>query len=93
MDGGEINDEGQEDLENLELNVDALRYAVVHRLDDSCDGGEGDGAEGDEALERAAGDRDRFGTFCGAAHEYRVEVFRVAAILPSKKNVSQWPRR
>ena len=77
-------------MENLELDVDALRHAVIHRLDDSRDGGEGDGAEGDEALERAEGDRDHFGIFCRAAHEYRTEeVFRVPAILSSKENVSR----
>ena len=51
-------------MENLELDVGALRYVVVHRLEDSWDGGEGDGAEGDEGLERAEGDRDHFVEFC-----------------------------
>lgn len=53
MDGGEVGDEGEEGLEDLELDVDALRHAIVHRLDDGWDGGDGDGSEGDEALERA----------------------------------------
>jgi len=76
-------------LENLELDVDTLRNAVVQRLDDSWDGREGDGAEGDEALERAECDRDHFGVFRRAAHEYRAkEIFCVPAILPGKKNVS-----
>ena len=78
-------------MENLELDVDTfkLRNAVIHRLDDSCDGGEGDGAEGDEALERAECDRDHFGGFRRAAHEYRAkEVFHAPAIFPSKKSVS-----
>ena len=43
-------------MENLELDVNALRHVVIHRLDDSCDSGEEDSAEGDEALERTAGD-------------------------------------
>ena len=48
-----------------------------------------DGAEGDEALERAECDRDHFGVFRRAAHEYKAkEIFRVLAILPGKKNVS-----
>jgi len=73
-------------LENLELDIDALRHAVIHGLDGSWDCGEGDGTEGDEALERAERDRDHFGVFRRAAHEYRVkEVFRVPAILPSKE--------
>ena len=51
---------------------------------------ERDGAEEDEALERATGDRDHFGVFRRTAHEYRAkEVFRVAAILARKKNVNQ----
>lgn len=53
VDGGEVGDEGEEGLEDLELDVDALGHAVVHRLDDGWDGGDGDGSEGDEALERA----------------------------------------
>jgi len=73
-------------LENLELDIDALRHVVIHRLDGSWDCGEGNGTEGDEALERAKGDRDHFGVFRRAAHEYRAkEVFRVPAILPSKE--------
>jgi hypothetical protein len=51
MDVGEICDEGEEGLGDLELYVDALRHAVVHRLDDGWDGGERDGLEGDEMLE------------------------------------------
>jgi hypothetical protein len=31
--GGEVGDEGEENLENLELFVDTLRNAIVHRLD------------------------------------------------------------
>jgi len=61
--GGEISDQGLEGLENLELDVGVLRYVVVHRLDDSWDGGDGDGAEGDEGSERAEGDRDHFVEF------------------------------
>ena len=45
--------EGEEGLKDLELDVDALEHAVVHRLDDGWDGGEGDSSGGDEALERA----------------------------------------
>jgi hypothetical protein len=53
MYGGEIGDKGEESLEDLELYVDALGHAVVHCLDDGRDGRERDGAQGDEALERA----------------------------------------
>ena len=41
--GGKVGDEGEEGLEDLELYVDALGHAVVHRSDDGGDGGEGDG--------------------------------------------------
>jgi hypothetical protein len=37
VNGGEVGDEGEESLEDLELYVDTLRQAVVHRLDDSRD--------------------------------------------------------
>ena len=58
-------------------------------MDDSCDGGERDGAEGNEPSKRAEGDRDHFGVFRRVADEYRAkEVFRVPAILLSNKNVS-----
>ena len=53
MDCGKVGDEGEEGLEDLELDVDALGNAVVHCLDDGWDSGDGDGSEGDEALERA----------------------------------------
>ena len=40
MDGGEVGDEGEEGLEDLELDVDALGHAVIHRLDDGWYGSE-----------------------------------------------------
>lgn len=83
MYGGEIGDEGEESLENLELYVDALGHAVVHRLDDGRDGRERDGAEGDEALERAEGNRDHLYIFGCTTHENRAkEVFCVPPICP-----------
>jgi len=42
--GGKVGDEGEEDLEDLELYVDALEHAVIHHLDYGGDGGEGDSA-------------------------------------------------
>jgi hypothetical protein len=48
--------------------------AVVHHLDDSRDRREGDGAQGDEALEGAEGNGENFGIFSlRAAHEDRDE--------------------
>jgi hypothetical protein len=65
VNGGEVSDEGEESLEDLELYVYTLRHAAVH----SQDRREGDGAQGDEALERAEGNGDNLG-ICGcAAHE------------------------
>jgi hypothetical protein len=79
--GGEIGDEGEESLEDLELYVDALRHAVVHCLDDGRDRRERDGAQGDEALERTEGNRDHLGIFRCTAHEDGAkEVFCMPAI-------------
>ena len=68
-------------LENPELDVNALRHAVIHRLNGSWDGVKGDGTEGDEGLEaseRAEGNRDPFGVSRHAARGYRAkEVLRV----------------
>ena len=69
MYGGEIGDKGEECLEDPELYVDALRHAVVHRLDDGRDCGERHGAQSNEALERAEGDHDNLGIFCRTTHE------------------------
>jgi len=81
MYGGEVGDEGEECLEDLKLYVDALRHAVVHRLDDSRDRGEGDGAQGNEALECTKGDRDHLGIFRCTTHKYGAEkVFCVPTI-------------
>jgi hypothetical protein len=52
-----------------ELYVYTLRHAAVHCLNDGWDRREGDGAQGDEALEAAEGNRDNFGIFRCAAHE------------------------
>ena len=59
MRGREISRKGEDDLGDLELDIDALRHAVVHRLDACRDGAGGDGRsrEGDEAVGRAEGDR------------------------------------
>lgn len=77
-------------MEDLELYVDALGHAVVHRLDDGGYGGEGDGAEGDEALEGAEGDGDHFGVFRGAAHEDGAkEFFGMPAICRERASVSR----
>ena len=43
LDGGEVGDEEEKSLEDLELYVDALRNVVVHCLDDGRDRREGDG--------------------------------------------------
>jgi hypothetical protein len=40
----------ERDLENLELDIDALRHEVIDGLDDGRDGAEGEGGEGDEAF-------------------------------------------
>ena len=69
MNGGKVGDEREQSLEYLELYVDPLRHAVVHRLDDGRYRREGDGAQGDEALEGAKGDCDNFGIFRCTAHE------------------------
>ena len=82
MNSGEIGDEGEKSLEDLELYVDALGHAVVHCLDNSRDRGEGDGAQGDEAREGAEGNGDNFGIFHHAAHEDGAkEVFCFASHL------------
>ena len=48
---GGIGDEGLGSLDTLGLDVDALRLAAIHRLNDVRGGGEGDRAEGGESLE------------------------------------------
>ena len=70
---------GEEDLEDLELDIDALRHAVIHRLDGGRDGTEGEGGDGDEALELAEGDdRCGFGVIHHKTHGHETkEVFRV----------------
>ena len=70
MNGGEVGDEGEKSLEDLELYVDTLRHAVVHCLDDGRDRGEGDGAQGDKALEGAEGNGDNFCIFRCVAHKH-----------------------
>jgi len=55
VNGGEVGDEGEESLEDLELYVDTLRHAVAHCLDDSRDRREGNSLQGDEVLEGAEG--------------------------------------
>lgn len=47
MQGGGTGEKGEVDLEDIELDFDALRHAVIPRSDDGRDS-----AEGDEALER-----------------------------------------
>jgi hypothetical protein len=42
VDGGEVGDEGEVSLEDLELSVDSLRGAVVDCLDGGRDDREGD---------------------------------------------------
>ena len=69
MDGGEVGDEGEKSLEDLELYVNTLRNAVVHCLDDGRNRKVGHGTQGDEALEGAEGDGDNFNIFRCAAHE------------------------
>ena len=44
VNGGEVGDDEEESLEDLELYVDTLRNAVVHHLDDGQDSREEDGA-------------------------------------------------
>ena len=44
MNGGEVGDEGEESMEDIELFVVTLRNAVVHCLDDGRDRREEDGA-------------------------------------------------
>ena len=65
----------KEVLEDLELDIDALRHAVMHRL-------EWPGRRrGDEVLERAEGDRCRFGIFITIPKETRrrrSSVYRIA---------------
>jgi hypothetical protein len=55
VNGGEVGDEGEESLEDLDLYVYTLRHAVFRCLDDNRDRGERDGAQGDEALEGGEG--------------------------------------
>ena len=69
MDGGEVGDEGEESLEDLELFVDSLRNAVVDCSDGGRDVREGDCAQGDESLEGAEDNGDNFGISRCAAHE------------------------
>jgi hypothetical protein len=38
MNGGEVCNEGEKGLEDLELDVDALGQAIIHRLDNGGDG-------------------------------------------------------
>lgn len=46
MDSGEVGDEGEQSLQDLELDIHALADGVVHCVDDEPDGGLGDGFEG-----------------------------------------------
>ena len=85
MYGGEIGDEGEEGLKDLELYVDALRQAVVHRLYDGRDRRERDSAQGYEALESAEGNRDHLGIFrCTAHKDGAKEVFCMPTICRDK---------
>jgi hypothetical protein len=62
-----------------------LQNAVVHCLDDSRDRREGDGAQGNEALEGAEGNDDNFGIVRCAAHEDEAkEVFCMPVVCRDK---------
>jgi hypothetical protein len=83
---GEIGDKREKRLKNLELNVDALRHAVVHSLDNRWDSGEGNCTESNKALEGAEGYRDHFSVFGSATHEDRAkEVVCVPAICCNER--------
>ena len=85
MDSGEVGDEREQSLENSELNIDTLVYAIAHRGDDEGYGGLGYGFEGDETLKRAEGDCDDLGILRFAAHEHRPEkIFRLWAICSTR---------
>jgi hypothetical protein len=61
VNGGEVGDEGEKSLEDLELYVYTLRHVVVDCLDDSSrDRREGDGAQGDEVSEGAEGNGENW---------------------------------
>ena len=71
-------------LEDLELYVYTLRHAVVDCLNDSRYRREGDGAQGNEAMEGAERNADNFGIFRWAAHEDRDgtrEVFHMLSVV------------
>jgi hypothetical protein len=71
---------GEEGLEDLELDIDALRYAVIHRLSDARDGTE-EGGEEDEALGLADGDRCCFGAIHHETHRHEAkEGFRHSSV-------------
>ena len=85
MDSGEVGDEREQSLENSELNIDTLVYAIAHRGDDEGYGGLGYGFEGDETLKRAEGDCDDLGILRSASHENRTKkVIGLWAILKAK---------
>jgi hypothetical protein len=90
VNGREVGDEGEKSLEDLELYVDTLGHAVVHCLDDGRDRREGNGAQGDEALEGAEGNGDNFSIFRCAAHKDGAkEVFCLPAICRDKVRSSK----
>ena len=85
MDSGEVGDEREQSLENSELDVDTLVYAITHCGDDEGYGGLGYGFEGDETLKRAEGDGDNLGILRGTSHENRTKkVIGLWAILKAK---------
>ncbi len=64
--------------------VYTLRHAIVHCMDDSRDRREGNGVQGDEALEGAEGGHN-FGIFrCAADEDGAKEAFCMPAICRDK---------
>jgi hypothetical protein len=79
VNGGEVGDEGEKSLEDLELYVYTLRHVVFHYLDGSRGRGERDGTQGDDALEGVEGN--------GASHEDGgKEVFCMLVICRDKSD-------
>jgi hypothetical protein len=73
-------------LEDLELYVYTLRHVVIDCLNDSRDRREGDGAQGDEALDGAESNADNFGGFRWAAHEDRDGTRGYLVIIGKSRN-------
>ena len=70
MNRGKVCDQRYERLQYAQLDIDALRHGIPHRVDDERDSGMGDGFECYQALQRAQRYCHHFSVLRRASHKH-----------------------